>query len=84
MGVQGLLRGLENLSFTQRVEVLIKAIEVVSLAAFIKGELEPLHILRVATVGVTGEARVFLDDSLDILLWSHAAVVPCQGAVRSV
>ena len=44
------------MSFTQRIEVLIKAIEVVPLTAFIEGKLEPLHILWIATMGVTGEA----------------------------
>ncbi len=69
------------MSFTQRIEVLIKAIEVVSLAAFIEGKLEPLHILWIATMGVTGEAWVFLNDSLGILTWGHAAVV--HGRVQS-
>ena len=55
-----------------------------SLSAFIEGKSEPLHILWIATMGVAGEAWVFLDDSLGILTWGHAAVVPWQGAVRSV
>ena len=41
-------------TFTQRVEVIIKGIHVVSPAAFIEGKLEPLHILWIATMGVTG------------------------------
>ena len=76
--------GQGDIAFTQRVEVIIKTIEVVSLAAFIEGKLEPLHILGIATVGVTGEARVFLDDPLSILTWGHAAVVPWQGAVGGI
>lgn len=50
----------------------------------IEGELGPLHVLLVATMGVTGEAWVFLDDPLGVLTWGHAAVVPWQGAVRDV
>ena len=34
--------GQGNIAFTQRVKVLIKAIEVVPLAAFIEGKFEPL------------------------------------------
>ena len=55
-----------DIAFMQRVEVIIKAIEVVSLSALIEGEFEPLHILTVATMGVTGEAWVFLDDPLGV------------------
>ena len=79
-----LYAGQGNIAFTQRVEVIIKAIEVVSLAAFIEGKFEPLHILRIATIGVAGEAWVFLNDSLGVLTWGHAVVVPWQGAVGGI
>ena len=55
-----------DIAFTQRIEVIIKAIEVVSLSALIEGEFEPLHILPVAAVGCAGKAWVFLDDPLGV------------------
>jgi hypothetical protein len=45
--------GQGDVAFTQRVEILIEAIEIVAQAAFIDGKLEPLHILWIATMGVT-------------------------------
>ena len=65
-----------NIAFTQRVDILIEAIEVVPLAAFIDGEFEPLYILWVTALGVASEAWVIMDDPLGVLMWGHATVIP--------
>jgi hypothetical protein len=65
-----------DVAFTQRVDILIEAIEVVPLAAFIDSEFKPLHILWITALSVAGEAWVVLDDPLGVLTWGHATVIP--------